>query len=277
MKIAVIGAVSKDIYVLLDQFPERDSLVFAKERRYFLGGSGANVALNLSLNSKVDFYFGTGNDATSSYILDKLSKVNNLNSIYSLEDGPGALTLVMIDSDAERRIISFGGNALFSGNIETAEYGALCIVESYDKIALEVVERFKAPLKVYMPGAFGLYYHKLDGIVSISKAVDFIIFSESEAEMLKEGFNKISTNIIITRGSKDTLLIDSTGKKRYFKVPKVSSKILDTTGAGDAFCAGFIEGYLNTHQVSKAIESAHEYASRIITRLGPNLVEAKEV
>ena len=277
MKIAVIGAVSKDIYVLLDQFPERDSLVFAKERRYFLGGSGANVALNLSLNSKVDFYFGTGNDATSSYILDKLSKVNNLNSIYSLEDGPGALTLVMIDSDAERRIISFGGVALFSGKIENAEYDALCIVESYDKIALEVIERFKVPLKVYMPGACGLYYHKLEGIVSISKAVDFIIFSESEAAMLKEGLDKISTNIIITRGSKDTLLIDKTGKKYYFKVPNVLSKIIDTTGAGDAFCAGFIKGYLNTHQVSKAIESAHEYASRIITRLGPNLVEAKEV
>lgn len=277
MKVAVIGAVSKDIYVLLDKFPERDSLVFAKEKRCFLGGSGANVALNLSINSKVDFYFGTGNDATSSYILDKLSKVNNLNPIYSLEEGPGAVTMVLIDSEAERRIISFGGVALFSGKIETAEYGALCIVESYDKIALEVIERFKVPLKVYMPGAFGLYYHKLDGIVSISKAVDFIIFSESEAEMLKEGLNKISTNIIITRGSKDTLLIDSTGEKRYFKVPKVSSKILDTTGAGDAFCAGFIEGYLNTHQVSKAIESAHEYASRIITRLGPNLVEAKEV
>lgn len=277
MKVAVIGAVSKDIYVLLDKFPEKDSLVFAKEKRCFLGGSGANVALNLSINSKVDFYFGTGNDATSSYILDKLSKVNNLNPVYSLEDGPGALTLVMIDSDAERRIISFGGVALFSGKIETAEYGGLCIVESYDKIALEVIERFKVPLKVYMPGAFGLYYHKLEGIVSISKAVDFIIFSESEAAMLKEGLDKISTNIIITRGSKDTLLIDKTGKKYYFKVPKVSSKILDTTGAGDAFCAGFIEGYLNTHQVSKAIESAHEYASRIITRLGPNLVEAKEV
>ncbi|HOK16652.1 MAG TPA: carbohydrate kinase family protein, partial [Defluviitoga tunisiensis] len=207
MKVAVIGAVSKDIYVLLDKFPEKDSLVFAKEKRCFLGGSGANVALNLSINSKVDFYFGTGNDATSSYILDKLSKVNNLNPIYSLEEGPGAVTMVLIDSEAERRIISFGGVALFSGKIENAEYDALCIVESYDKIALEVIERFKVPLKVYMPGAFGLYYHKLEGIVSISKAVDFIIFSESEAAMLKEGLDKISTNIIITRGSKDTLLI----------------------------------------------------------------------
>jgi len=155
MKVAVIGAVSKDIYVLLDKFPEKDSLVFAKEKRCFLGGSGANVALNLSINSKVDFYFGTGNDATSSYILDKLSKVNNLNPIYSLEEGPGAVTMVLIDSEAERRIISFGGVALFSGKIENAEYDALCIVESYDKIALEVIERFKVPLKVYMPGAFG--------------------------------------------------------------------------------------------------------------------------
>lgn len=147
---------------------------------FFLGGSGANVALNLSINSKVDFYFGTGNDATSSYILDKLSKVNNLNPIYSLEEGPGAVTMVLIDSEAERRIISFGGGvALFSGKIENAEYDALCIVESYDKIALEVIEWFKVPLKVYMPGAFGLYYHKLEGIVSISKAVDFIIFFQN--------------------------------------------------------------------------------------------------
>lgn len=277
MKVAVIGAVSKDIYVLLDKFPERDSLVFAKEKRCFLGGSGANVALNLSINSKVDFYFGTGNDATSSYILDKLSKVNNLNPIYSLEEGPGAVTMVLIDSEAERRIISFGGVALFSGKIENAEYDALCIVESYDKIALEVIEWFKVPLKVYMPGAFGLYYHKLEGIVSISKAVDFIIFSESEAAMLKEGLDKISTNIIITRGSKDTLLIGKTGKKYYFKVPNVLSKIIDTTGAGDAFCAGFIEGYLKTGEIGDSIESAHQNASMVITRLGPNLVEAKEV
>ncbi len=35
MKVAVIGAVSKDIYVLLDKFPERDSLVFAKEKKMF--------------------------------------------------------------------------------------------------------------------------------------------------------------------------------------------------------------------------------------------------
>ena len=194
-----------------------------------------------------------------------------------MKDGPGAVTLVMIDSDAERRIISFGGIALFSGKIENAEYDALCIVESYDKITLEVIERFKATLRVYIPGAFGLYYHKLEGIVSISKAVDFIIFSESEAEMLKEGFDKVSTNIIITRGSKDTLLIDKTGKKYYFKVPKVSSKILDTTGAGDAFCAGFIEGYLKTGEIGNSIESAHQNASMVITRLGPNLIEAKEV
>ncbi|HPU59989.1 MAG TPA: carbohydrate kinase family protein [Candidatus Pacearchaeota archaeon] len=277
MKIAVIGAVAVDIYTLLDKFPERDSMVFAKGRRSFLGGSGANVAINLSLNNEVDFYFGTGNDSISSYILKKLSKISNLNRIYTLENGPGALTLVMLDSDAERRIISFGGAALFSGDLEDTEYDALCIVESYDKIMLEAFKRFKAPLKVYMPGSFGLYYHKLEGIVNLSESVDFVILSESEAATLKEGLKKITTNKIITRGAKDTVFIDKNGKTHHFEVPKVTSKILDTTGAGDAFCAGFIEGYLNTQQVSKAIESAHEYASRIITRLGPNLVEAKEV
>jgi len=55
------------------------------------------------------------------------------------------------------------------------------------------------------------------------------------------------------------------------------SKIIDTTGAGDAFCAGFIEGYLKTGEIGDSVESAHQNASMVITRLGPNLVEAKEV
>ena len=48
MRAAVIGAASIDRYLILDSYPERDSMVFAKGTHNFIGGSGANIALNLS-------------------------------------------------------------------------------------------------------------------------------------------------------------------------------------------------------------------------------------
>lgn len=273
MRLAVMGAATIDKYVLLEHFPDSDSLVFARNHYDFIGGCGANIALNLSANNEVDFYFGSGNDLTATRILDRLIE-SGLNLNYTAEDGPGALSIVLIDARGERRIVSLGGKALFRGELQEAKYEAVCISESYEDIAVETFERFDGSLRVYVPGGCGFYFGT-ETVARISDYADFVMLSRPESTMLGKEIEGIRSNVITTRGSDDTVLRDGRGNTYYFAVPLVREKVIDTTGAGDAFCAGFVEEYLKTGNIEKSIRRGHEIASTIITNIGPNLVELR--
>jgi len=274
MRIAVIGAASIDRYVILDSFPERDSMVFARSTHDFIGGSGANIALNLSHCAETDFYFGTGNDLSSKWILEKLS-LSGMNLSYVVENGSGAETLVMLDSQGERRIISLGGHALFRGVIDEKRYSAICVADSFKEVALDAFRKTAESLKVYVPGGCGLYFGT-DTVVEVACLSDFTILSEGEAENLQRRISEISSNIIITRGSAATIWIDRNKNSRSFEVEGIAEKILDTTGAGDAFAAGFIEKFTKCGDPVQSINYGHKNAAKAVSAIGPNLVEGRK-
>jgi len=222
MRVAVIGAASIDKYLILDSFPERDSMVFARSAHDFIGGSGANIALNLSRCVETDFYFGTGNDLSSEWILKRLS-LSNLNLSYAVENGSGAETIVMLDSHGERRIISLGGHALFRGVIDEKRYDAICVADSFKEIAVNAFRKTSESLKVYVPGGCGLYFG-VDTVVEVACLSDFTILSEGEAENLQTRISEISSNIVITRGSAATIWIDRYKNSRSFEVKKSLKK-----------------------------------------------------
>ncbi len=269
MKVAVIGAASIDQYILLDAFPEDDSMVFAKDHHTYIGGSGANIALNLSEESQVDFYFGTGTDSNANRIVEQLGE-SKLKLFYRTEEGPGAYTLVLINREGQRRIVSLGGKALFEGTVEEKDYKAVCIAESFESVAQETFHRFPSALKVYVPGGCGFYFGR-ENVVQVSNQADFVIFSRSESQMLGADIDRIRSKVIITQGSEDTLFRDDKGKAFSFSVSPISGRVLDTTGAGDAFCSGFVRMYATTGNISQSVYHGHLIASQVIARLGPNL------
>jgi ribokinase len=274
MRVAVIGAASIDKYLILDSFPERDSMVFARSAHDFIGGSGANIALNLSRCVETDFYFGTGNDLSSEWILKRLS-LSNLNLSYAVENGSGAETIVMLDSHGERRIISLGGHALFRGVIDEKRYDAICVADSFKEIAVNAFRKTSESLKVYVPGGCGLYFG-VDTVVEVACLSDFTILSEGEAENLQTRISEISSNIVITRGSAATIWIDRYKNSRSFEVEEIAEEILDTTGAGDAFAAGFIEKFMRCGDPVQSIYHGHKKAAEAVSVFGPNLVEGRK-
>jgi len=274
MRAAVIGAASIDRYLILDSYPERDSMVFAKGTHNFIGGSGANIALNLSKYVETDFYFGTGNDLTSEWILKRLSS-SKLNLSYKIEDGPGAETIVMLDSHGERRIISLGGHALFSGVIDEKRYDAICVADCFKEVAVDAFRKASESLKVYVPGGCGLYFG-VDAVIEVSCLSDFTILSEGEAQTIQDRISEITSNVIITRGSSETLWIDGNKSRRSFEVENTGGKLADTTGAGDAFAAGFIEKFMKCGDPVQSIYHAHRKAAEVISVIGPNLVEGRK-
>ncbi len=74
--------------------------------------------------------------------------------------------------------------------------------------------------------------------------------------------------IVIKRGKKGQWLYDSANKKRW-KIPAYSSRVADPTGAGDAFCGGFLAGYHATHDPLRAAAHGNVSASLSMEGSGP--------
>ena len=80
---------------------------------------------------------------------------------------------------------------------------------------------------------------------------------------------KIGKIIVITRGEKGSIAI---GKSDIIECDsKKNLKILDLTGAGDLFAAGFLHGHINNLSIKESLEKGTEMASKIIQKFGARL------
>ena len=75
--------------------------------------------------------------------------------------------------------------------------------------------------------------------------------------------------IVITRGEKGSLAIN--GNKVYECDSKKNLKIVDLTGAGDLFAAGFLHGHVNKLSIKESLEKGTEMSSKIIQKIGARL------
>jgi sugar/nucleoside kinase (ribokinase family) len=74
--------------------------------------------------------------------------------------------------------------------------------------------------------------------------------------------------IVVRRGAKGQLLYDATAQDRY-EIPAYPSRVVDPTGAGDAFCGGFLAGYRRSYDPLQAVLHGNVSASFVIEGSGP--------
>lgn len=97
-------------------------------------------------------------------------------------------------------------------------------------------------------------------------------------DLFKE-YNKLTSKIIVvTDGSNPVLLYQGNSSNGFesdiIKVQKVNpEEIIDTTGAGDSFVAGFLQGLLDGKEGRECIEFGCEISAKVIKVLGCNLPE----
>jgi|GEM_PF-359882 len=270
MKAVVLGALSLDRYVLVREFPEEDSMVFADSLMLFTGGSGANMAVNLAISGlSTHFFCGTGDDASGLMLISSLKR--NAVKVYAdVKKGSSAETLIILERNGKRRIISFGGNALYEGDPDqSTEADLLCVADAFPEKALQFIEHYKRGRKVYVPGGCGLYFGPLH-IRRVAAKSDVTILSSPESVSMGSGFDSISKAVIVTRGAEPTEIFCRDGKISV-PVEPVQGDIIDTTGAGDAFASGFIIEYLISGDLESAVRAGHSFASRVILIYGANM------
>ncbi|NDI19267.1 MAG: hypothetical protein EBY89_05810, partial [Actinobacteria bacterium] len=75
--------------------------------------------------------------------------------------------------------------------------------------------------------------------------------------------------LVIKRGSRPVLIIDAIGR-REISIPP-AARVVDTTGAGDAFAAGFLTSLTKDRNVDRAVRAGHDLAIRALSSPGATL------
>ncbi len=276
--------------LFFDENEFKNLLTNLKIEKTVSGGSIANSIVGLSqLGNEVGFIGKISDDKFGEKYEEGLKK-ENVKYFYfkKKEELPTGTCLILVTPDSERTMCTFLGTAgkinendVSSDAIKKTE---LIFLEGYlwdegdpkkafdkainnaNKVAMSLSDQFCVDR--HKPHFLNLVKNKVD----ITFANEQEIISLIEAKNFEEVINfskQLNKLIIITRGEKGAIAIN--GEKIFECEVKKNLKILDLTGAGDLFAAGYLHGYINKFSIKECLEKGTEMSSRVIQQIGARL------
>ena len=281
---------TKSTMKLVDKSEFEKLLSSLKIEETVSGGSVANSIVGLSqLGNNVGF-IGKINDDDLGNKYENGLKKENVQYFYSKkkEELPTGTCLILITPDSERTMCTFLGTAgKINENdldINAIKNSEITFLEGYlwdegepkkafnkaiqnsNKVAMSLSDLFC--VERHKPHFLDLIKNKLD----ITFANEQEIMSLIEAKKFDDVINfskQLGKLIIVTRGEKGSLAINSS-KVAECNINK-NLKIVDLTGAGDLFAAGFLHGYVNNQGLKESLEKGTEMSSKVIQIFGARI------
>lgn len=268
MKIAVIGSINVDLMYTIEKELSRGETITADTYQILSGGKGANQGVIANaIHDDLVFLGAIGNDAFGKKVITDLqNKALNTDYIVTKEDSTGLAVIEVYKGD--NSIVVFpGANAKLSQeDIDTFynTHSDIQYVVSQMEIDLEVVEYLleeahKRHIKTILNPAPAAKIKE-----SVLDKVDYIIPNESETKILfdSDHYEQLITShqgrLLITLGSKGVMLYHH---DEVITLPAKTVDVVDTTGAGDSFIAGFTVGLARGYDLKKAAELGTEIAA----------------
>lgn len=87
-----------------------------------------------------------------------------------------------------------------------------------------------------------------------------------EPESIVETLREKHSSVALKLGAEGAVFGGQDG--RLVRLPAVSARVVDTTGAGDAFCAAFLASWLSDEAPATSLQRGLEQASRVVARIG---------
>ena len=261
-----------------------------KIEKTIAGGSVANSIVGLAqLKNDVSF-IGKINDDKFGLDYEKSLISENVKYFYNKkkESVPTGTCLILITPDSERTMCTFLG---ISGKINPSDISdsqiknsEIIFLEGYlwdeggpkdtfnkafnlaKKTAMTLSDKFCVDR--HKKSFFDLVKNKLDIIFANEQEILSLIDSKSFKDVISFS-KKLNKLIVITRSNKGSIAIN--GAEVIECNSQKNLKIVDLTGAGDLFAAGFLHGYINNKTTNECLEKGTEMASKIIQVIGARL------
>ena len=280
----------KSTMKLVDEIEFEKLLSSLKIENTVSGGSVANSIVGLSqLGNSVGFIGKVSDDDLGRKYEDGLKK-ENVDYFYSKKKEilPTGTCLILITPDSERTMCTFLGTAgkinendLDMNSIKNSE---ITFLEGYlwdegePKSAFDKAIKNSNKVAMSLSDLFCVERHKPHFLDLVKNKLDITFANEQEITSLinAKNFDEVVTFsqqleklIVITRGEKGSVAIKNNKVTEWDS--KKNLQIVDLTGAGDLFAAGYLHGYINDLTILDSLKKGTEMSSKIIQTVGARL------
>ena len=268
----------------------KNLLINLKIEKTVSGGSVANSIVGLSqLGDKVGFIGKVSDDDFGSKYEEGLKK-ENVEYFYSkkTEELPTGTCLILVTPDSERTMCTFLGTAgkinendVSSDAIKKSE---IIFLEGYlwdegdPKKAFDKAINNANKVAMSLSDQFCVDRHKTHFLNLVKDKLDITFANEQEITSLIDAKNfsevidfskQLNKLVVVTRGEKGAVAVN--GDEVVESNIEKNLKIIDLTGAGDLFAAGFLHGHINKLSTKECLEKGTEMSSKVIQQIGARL------
>ena len=280
----------KSTMKLVEELEFQKLLTTLKIEENISGGSVANSIVGLSqLGNDVGFIGKVNDDELGQKYQEGLTK-EKVKYFYNKrkETSPTGTCLILITPDAERTMVTFLGIAgkINQNDIDekAVKESEMIFLEGYlwdegePKLAFDKSMSLSNIKAMSLSDQFCVERHKNDFLNLVKNKLDITFANEQEIKSLIDAKNfddviefgkQLGKLLIITRGEKGSIAIKNQEIVECQSKPNL--KIVDLTGAGDLFAAGFLHGFINNTTIKESLKKGTEMSSKIIQKVGARL------
>jgi sugar/nucleoside kinase (ribokinase family) len=251
------------------------------------GGQAANVSTWITrTHSKAQLVARVGNDPVGFALISDLDKygVEHMNLMHS--GRPTGVVVILVDANGERTMFPDNGA---NADLEVSDLPPLDDVDGVylsgyalldfrsREAVLSMITKIKAAGKpIYFdPTTTGaMKIVSRDEVLSWVKLMDGILLNSEEALYLgdakdvktaEKNLTAYTPLVVIKLGSRGAMAVH---KDVVAKVSAVTTNVVDTTGAGDSFAAGFIPKWLETNDLEASLSAGTALAAKCVATVG---------
>lgn len=284
-KIVVVGSFNTDLTTYMERLPRPGETVHGRKFVTGPGGKGSNQAVAAArLGAEVTFVGRVGVDAFGDMAL-RMWQQEGINTAYVVRDTeqPTGVAPILVDDSGENMIVvALGANLTVSSQDVDAARPAIATA---DVVIVQLEIRQETT-------AYALQVAKEYGVRTILNPApasplpsevlalaDYLTPNETELEVLgqRDLLTSDTQTLVMTAGAEGAVWTRKDGSTG--KIPTFVVKVVDTTGAGDAFNGGLSVALAEGKSLTDAIRFANATAALCVTRPGtaPSMPQRAEV
>ena len=268
----IIGTLNVDINLFVDRIPPPGGECRVLKIKRSLGGKGGNIATAFAkLTGGGRFIGAVGNDEAGRMHFEAFKRLNiDTSGIRVVNDVESGQSYILIDELGQNQVNSYyGANKALDRDLilsqrKAIEGSKVIIVANVDPSLADLAFKISRGIKAYVPASFAV--RQPEAVCSVSG--DYIFLNQHEMEKVSACITGSFKNVVVTLGSQGAKMImgDKSISVPGINLEAFGLRVINTTGAGDAFTGAFMAGIYMGLNNAQALILANYAAALKVTK-----------